>query len=335
MRILLLQLIFSRNKPVFFPVSFQLAKPAGFGLVAVLFLSLCLARPSHAEPAADYRLPSITVVESERGGHYSEFTNALREILSAQGNDISVADPSSTIQGSSLVIGVGMKAASAAAASSAPLVLNVLIPKAGHEKLVREFLLRAQAHSLSAIYLDQPADRQVELITAAFPGLRNVGVLYSSPPQDLARLRREMARHGRVLHEQEVTPTVALPAALRALLQNIDVLLALPDPEIYNSSTIRNILLATYRAGIPLVGFSPGYVNAGAFCAVSSTPRQIAMQTARLINQVAETGKLPDAQYPEDFSVWVNEQVAHSLGIQVGEPADLRDIIKAAERKSP
>jgi ABC-type uncharacterized transport system substrate-binding protein len=232
------------------------------------------------------------------------------------------------------VIGVGMKAAESAAASNAPLVLNVLIPKAGHEQLVREFPHRAKAHTLSAVFLDQPIDRQVELIAAAFPDLRDIGVLYGSPPAELAQLRITMAEHGQVLHEQEVATMLALPDALQTLLRRIKVLLALPDPGIYNSSTIRNILLATYRSEIPLVGFSPAYVNAGALCAVFSTPKQIAMQVAGLIGQLAETGRLPDAQYPQDFEVLVNDQVAHSLGIRVREPSELMERIKAAERKA-
>ncbi len=331
-RILLQQRISSRDKAASFPVSFLLASPAGFGLLLLFCLLFDCAGFARAQPVAR-QLP-VTVIQSESGGHYAEFTDALREILSAQGTGITIADPSSPYQGSGLVIGVGMKAAAAAAASNASWVINVLIPKAGQDKLVREFPLRAQDHTMSAIYLDQPAERQVELIATAFPDLRKVGVLYGTAPTELVRLRKAMAGHGLVLLEQQVTPASPLPDALQDLLQRIDLLLALPDPDIYNSTTIRNILLATYHKEIPLVGFSPGYVTAGALCAVSSTPRQIAQQAASLIRQLAETGRLPDGQYPVDFDVWVNDQVARSLGIQIREASGLRDSIKAAERKA-
>ena len=56
-------------------------------------------------------------------------------------------------------------------------------------------------------------------------------------------------------------------------VENSEVLLGVPDGVIYNSNNIRNILPSSYRRGIPLIGFSQGYVRAGAFfvCAVFHT----------------------------------------------------------------
>jgi putative ABC transport system substrate-binding protein len=332
-RILLLQLISSRKDRANFRNLLHLANPVRLGWL-VLCLSFLCADQADAQPSAKSGQLSITVMESENSGHYLEFTNALREIIAAQDIDLSVTDPSGPVRSSALVIGVGMKAAASAAASDAPMVLNVLIPQSGYEQLLQEFPLRAKAHTLSAIFLDQPISRQVELIAAALPKVRAVGVLYDSPPAELAQLRKMTAAHGLELHEQQVTPMLPLPDALQAVLRHIKVLLALPDPGIYNSSTIRNILLATYRSDIPLVGFSPGYVNAGALYAAYSTPKQIAAQAAGLIRQLADTGRLPDAEYPQDFEIQVNDQVARSLGIQVSEPSVLLEDVKAAERKA-
>jgi len=108
------------------------------------------------------------------------------------------------------------------------------------------------------------------------------------------------------------------------------VLLALPDAAIYNTSTIRNILLATYRNKVPLVGFSPGYVKAGALCAVYSTPAQIAAQSLAIIQDYAETRTLPAAHYAKEFEVSVNEQVARSLGLNIRSASQLRSEMGAA-----
>ena len=51
---------------------------------------------------------------------------------------------------------------------------------------------------------------------------------------------------------------------LESILASSDVLMAVPDSMIYSSSNIRNILLTSYRRGVPLVGVSQAYVNAGA-----------------------------------------------------------------------
>ncbi len=143
-----------------------------------------------------------------------------------------------------------------------------------------------------------------------------------------------MAKHGLNLREQAVG-ALTLPEALHELLQISEVLLALPDSAIYNDSTILNILLTTYCSGVPLIGFSPGFIKAGALFAVSSTPAQIAAQAATLIRQFGESNSLPAAQYPQEFEVTINEQVAHSLGLPIKTSSKLSHEIKAAKRSAP
>ena len=307
----------------------KFARCIATGLVAA-FVLLCAASPVQAEKL------SVTVVLSENSGPYLEFSNALREsLLKRNITPVVIENPARPVANSGLVIGVGMKAATAIAASNAHAVLNVLIPKSGHEKLLRDFPQRVNSKTYSAIFLDQPIDRQAGLIAAALPTKHHVGVLYSTPPVELARLRREMAEHKLSLHEQAVSPGLHLHAALQELLKKSEVLLALPDAEIYNSSTIRNILLATYRSGIPLIGFSPGYVKAGALCALFSTPAQFAAQADILIGKFGETQTFPPAQYPQEFEVAVNEQVARSLGLHIKSAAELHDGVQAFERNKP
>jgi hypothetical protein len=306
---------------------------SGWALVfSLLFFS---ASPAYAESPDVGKPPDITIVQSEDGGPYEEFSIALRKILSSRGFTHIVIDSASPNQPSGLVIAVGMKAATAVAAGNALSVLNVLIPKAAHEKLLRNFPRRAGSPAFSAIFLDQPVPRQVHLIIAILPDKHNVGLLYSSPPKELAELGQELTGHGLSLHEQMVDPALPLPEALQNVLSSSDVLLALPDAAVYNSSTIRNILLATYRSGVPLIGFSAGYVKAGALCAVFSTPEQIATQAAALIRQFRDTHVLPAAQYPQEFEVMVNEQVARSLGLHIRGASALHDEIKSESKGEP
>jgi ABC-type uncharacterized transport system substrate-binding protein len=125
------------------------------------------------------------------------------------------------------------------------------------------------------------------------------------------------------MNERISTSFPTMNAALQSLLLSSDVLLAIPDAEIYNASTIRNILLTTYRNKVPLVGFSPGYVKAGALCAVYSTPQQIAEQSAHMIKAFVDAHALPAAQYAKQFEVSINEQVARSLGLNIKSAAEV------------
>lgn len=295
-------------------------------------MCLLILSPGFAHAATVPEAP-IVVVESESGGQYREFSNALREALADRGIRIAVVGANDPLPGSWLVISAGMKAAAVAAKSSADSVLNVLIPKAGYEQLLRDFPKRAAAGSLSSVYIDQPPVRQVALVAAAFPSVHNIGILYSIPPIDLEEYRHSAKTRNLNLLEQAVTPGLPLPLALRSLLQRTDALLALPDASIFNSATIRNILLATYRRDVPVVGFSAGYVNAGAVCALSTSPRQIAAQVEAMVSQLIETGKLPNAQYPMDFEVLVNAQVARSLDIGMDQPDKLKQAIESDERR--
>ena len=303
------------------------------GLGLVFLLLFFTASPAHAQPPNVSNQLVVTIVLSEKSGSYEEFGNALSTLLADGNSPHQVIDTTGPIPDSGLVVGVGMKAATAVAASNAPSVLNVLITKASQTKLLHDFPNRADSQTYSAIYLDQPIHRQAHLIAAILPGKRNVGLLYSTPPNELARIRHELNVHGLTLHEQVVGPELPLPDALKEiLLGRSEVLLALPDGVVYNDSTIRNILLATYRRGIPLIGFSVGYVNAGALCAMFSTPAQISTQAAALIRQFGDTHVLPAPQYPHEFEVKVNETVARSLDLQVKGASELHDeIVKEIE----
>lgn len=321
MRILLQESISGRIDLLWIPV-FRFASRAGCALA--LLLPLCPSGLAHAGQL------TVTVVQSGDGGAYQDFTNALRNALLNQNIPLAVTGVNKVIPDSGLVIAVGMKAAETVAASDAPFVLNVLVPKVGYEKLLRNFPHRAGSHTFSAIYLDQPVSRQVHLIAAILPDRHRVGLLYSTPPGELEQVRQEMGKRGLRLREKAIG-TQSVPETLQELLQDSDVLLALPDYAIYNNSSIRNILLSTYRSRVPLIGFSSAYVKAGALCAVFSAPEQIAAQVAPLVRQFGETHRLPAAQYPQEFEVMVNERVAHSLGLHIRPAIELSAEIKFGE----
>jgi putative ABC transport system substrate-binding protein len=72
---------------------------------------------------------------------------------------------------------------------------------------------------------------------------------------------------------------------IKHALHHSDVLLALPDSNIYNSKTVKNILLTSYRYRKPVIGFSKNFVDAGALAAIYSDTEMIAMTASKLIEQ--------------------------------------------------
>lgn len=231
-----------------------------------------------------------------------------------------------------LIVSVGVKASQFVALRTNTPLLAVMLPKGSYE----ESLLK-QRHSkeISAIYLDQPWDRQIDLVRAVLPNINKVGVLYSAAARlDVADLSTVVGRHKMALYAQVLNMPGGMFSALDTLLDDSEVLLAVPDSNIYSSNNIRNILLTTYRRGVPLIGLSQAYVTAGALCAVFSTPEQIAMQASTMTLAFAQSRKLPDAEYPSLFTIAVNQEVARTLSVPFLSPDVLRLQMDSAKRKA-
>ena len=173
----------------------------------------------------------------------------------------------------------------------------------------------------------------MDLVRIALPEARRVGVLFGADSQaQAAALQAASQSRGLDLVTAVVPPGELAYPALQKVLEDADLLMALPSPQVYNSSSTQNILLASYRARVPFIGFSASYVQAGAVAAVSSTPAMVSRQTAVMARNLLMGRGLPGApQYPQDFTVNVNEQVARSLGLKL-DAAALTDRLRQMER---
>lgn len=269
--------------------------------------------------------PLRVAVLAEEGSIYRRFVQALTTQIDPNQFALTVVSPSAAIfpANTELVLAVGAQS-TAIALTSRFKVLSVLISRMAYEQLLRELPADAlNQGNHAAIYLDQPYERQLSLIAAALPKLRRVGVLYSTAPVEMERLRQVARAKNLNLWTKNTLAGDKLHTDLDDTLKQSEVLLALPDASVYNSFTIRNVLLETYRAHIPVIGFSAALVRAGALMAVFSSPEQIATQTIDVLNQFISAKYLPRSQYPRYFEVFVNQEVAHSLNLTLPEAVNL------------
>lgn len=132
-----------------------------------------------------------------------------------------------------------------------------------------------------------------------------------------------------VLREGDLFP------ALQRVTTDPAVLVATPDNEVFNSYSLQNVLLATYRQRSPVLGFSPAYVRAGAVLGLYVTPAQIGRQAAEMAKAVLAGAPLPQPQTPRYFEIGTNPQVAHSLGIDLEAPEVLRARLAKQEGLAP
>ena len=139
-------------------------------------------------------------------------------------------------------------------------------------------------------------------------------------------------RERTLLVEYSVNDEKDVARAVQEAVGQSEILLAHPDPVVFNPQSIQSVLLTSYRSRVPLLGFSPAYTRAGALASLHSTIPQMAAQAAEMVRTAMQTGNLPAAQYPRDFEVSVNRQVARSLGVDMPPEHVLVERVRQKER---
>ena len=280
----------------------------------------------------------VLVVSSEAGGPYQAAAEALRAELAAQGRDgLSIllrALPElrdSELDAATIAVTLGTAAAQRLIDSGRPIpVYCALLPRAAFELFGAE----GSSPRHSAIFLDQPFPRQLNLIELLLPGrTRLLALAGDTRGASLGALTGAAADRGLRVAIENVPNEGALFSAMTRRLAETDVLLALPDPTVLNARTVRGVLVTAYHYQVPVIAFSAAYVKAGALASVSSTPVQIGVQAARGVRQALAGRGLPAPDYPADFVVDVNETVARSFDLQPGTPEALRQRLLQMEGK--
>jgi putative ABC transport system substrate-binding protein len=285
---------------------------------------------------------TVAILLSGSGSGYAEVNEAIQGELRKQVNVrvlVGQAGPQPlddmALSNSQLLIAVGAKAAQQALrqADDRTQILCVLLPRATFEALLakqRQFDTRR----VSAVYLDQPLSRQIELIRQALPHLTRVGTVFGpDSATDHERTRTLLDNRGLKLVNETLQGDSELFGALQRVMGGSEVFLAVPDALIINPDTAQNLLLTSLRFRIPVVGYSASLVRAGATLAVFSTPQQIGQQTGELARQILRGGSMPAPQYPRYFSVLSNRQMANSLNLGLDDDSSLKERLLRLERE--
>lgn len=171
----------------------------------------------------------------------------------------------------------------------------------------------------SILYMTQAYCRQVRLIRQLNRQWKIIGILNSrEKPIDSTEIRRCANEHNLKVYIVSTTVEDNITDKIRHALHHSDVLLALPDKNIYNSRTVKNILLTSYRYRKPVIAFSKNFVNAGALAAIYSDTDKIAISASKLIEQYFySTTPIEQVNYPDAFDISINKQVFRALDIPI------------------
>jgi len=234
-----------------------------------------------------------------------------------------------------LVVTVGLAAAQPTIARERDVVkppptLCLMIPRQSFERLAPVPSM-GRERRLSALFIDQPLARQLDLVRLALPDKRRVGVILGPTSAALeGELKLRAAERDLSLDLVEVRDSSGVYGALQSVVRRSDLLLAVPDPVATNADTIYGLLLTSYRAQLPVVGFSEGLAKAGALVSLFSSARQQGRAAAEIAaHALSGADGLPAPQYPKYFTVRVNHSVARSLGLRIEDETALAAALSA------
>lgn len=183
------------------------------------------------------------------------------------------------------------------------------------------------------LVLDQPALRQLDLIRHIKPSAKKIGVFYTEKSSLSLSLVKQAATSHPVIISEHATKASSLGFQLNEVARASDIILALADTDIYNTSTLPQILLTSYRHHTPVLGFSRGFVKAGAISAVVSDIPQFVSQLSEILDIIhnEDFQSFNSLIYPKYFNVVSNRNVARSLHLNFPADAELTSILKFNE----
>jgi len=168
----------------------------------------------------------------------------------------------------------------------------------------------------TAVYAEAAPAAQMQLIRRLYRRKVMVGVLLSPATRHLRPLIEQAASAAELSVSFEVVEPGTNPVRALAALTSASVLLAVPDPELYNAQVVRAVLESTYRRRQGVIGFSRAMVSAGTLGAAYATIDDVVAQLGDMIEALI-AGRSVDAQYPLYWRVAINDSVARSLDVIV------------------
>lgn len=257
----------------------------------------------------------INVLVSEPTGIYQETAASLTQTLNRDDWKITVSTPERySANSGDLTVAIGTRALEFALLRPGRPVLSLLVPRLTYERLA------SGQHQVSALYLDQPLSRQLQLLGLALPGLKKAGATLGPASQGLqAELQSAAKKSGIPVNSALIDQGSDLYAALTELAEDSQAFLLLPDPVVVQRGALQNFFLHTYRLKKPVLAYSAPLVKSGALLGLYVTPTQLGEEAAGWIRESWSRGafRLGAPRYPQRFTIGINRTVARSLEIDL------------------
>ncbi len=239
-----------------------------------------------------------------------KFTEVSLEQAKAGQQDIKLTKPD-------LIYALGAESAEWASlqTSTIPIVATLVLKNDIFKK----------SKNITGINLSYPLKTQFQWLKKFFSQQKTVAILYNPKENDATiQIAREISQqNGFKLSSIAVDSPKELPFALEQLASNIDILLAIPDDTVMSVNTAKEVLLASFRNKVPLVGLSDNWVKSGAFYALSWDYDDLGHQCAVMAQKLLAGSAIANVppENPRKTTYTINAKIAEHMNMEI--PAEL------------
>lgn len=208
-----------------------------------------------------------------------------------------------------VAVGADARAAVARAKSKAPVISTMIsMSDLGGEPLTKP---------AGSVYLDLDFGQIAQEVGRLFPDKKRLGLILASRkdgPNKAAASR--LAQDGFQLTIAVSPNRAALVEAVRELKGKVDLVICLPETGLFDSRTIPLLLRVTLEDQLPVIGYSPSFVRAGAVAGVFPDYGDIGLQTAAMVKRALANPAPSDAgdETPRKVASVTNATVLRLLG---------------------
>ena len=176
---------------------------------------------------------------------------------------------------------------------------------------------RPAINATATVLLDVPLTSLLAQLKQVFPAKTRLGIIRN--PATHANIAAEQSRAlqmGFTVRVLDCATPEHLLATFLELKDQVDFVWCLPDGSLYNSATIKPLILASIQHRLPIIGFSEGFVRAGAAVGIYADFHDVGLQTAELAQQLLAGRTIHSGDGPRKLKVAVNRSVIRLLGLR-------------------
>ena len=288
----------------------------GTGSVLVWLLGSCVYGASEA-----HKPPAVMVIASLGVEAHQSAVEGIQAALAPEAEvrvvDVRQADAdragSLAARGVSVVVALGSEAARIAESTRGriPAVYTMVLRRNP------EWDTPSQAAPVT-IPLDVSVVELAARLKELFPGRTRLGIILNPAAGGLsaAQLQARAQQMGFTVRVAECANAAGLLAALASLKHQADFVWCLPDGNLYNSATIKPLVLAAFENRLPLIGFSESFAKAGAAIGIYPDFREVGVQAGEVARRLLNGQNVRPPEGPRQVKIAVNQSVLRLLGLR-------------------